>query len=1186
MKFDRRRSFRVFAVLVPVLCALGVVPGAAGAAWVSLGGVEGSEVDVRVIESAAARTVLEITIPGFDAAPIEIDGATYYRLGLEGESNLLDTGLPELPHVCRSVLIPDGERMEIRVLEAEYTEIEGMPVVPSKGNLPRTIDPADVPYSFGPAYASDAWYPERVVRDREPYVLRDYRGLVADVVPFQTRARSGRLRVAHRMVVEIDAAGPGVVNTIDRAAPPASIATQFAELYRLHFVNWGGARYTPVEEIGGMLVITHDDFHSALLPLVEWKTQQGIPTELVDVSSIGNNEAAIDALIEQRYLDEGIAFVLLVGDAAQVATTMNGGNESDPSYALIEGNDSYPELFVGRFSAETLAHAETQVERSVAYEKTPMEGASWYHKGTGIASDQGPGDDGEYDDEHQDVIRGKLLGYGYTEVDQIYDPYATAAQVAAALNEGRSIVDYTGHGSQTSWGSSGFSSSHVNSLTNDWMLPFIISVACVNGDFGGLTCFAEAWLRATNGGVPTGAIGAYMSSISQSWNPPMCAQDEVVDLLVGDEMTTYGGLCFNGSCQMIDEYGNSGASEFKAWHVFGDPSLLVRTRTPDPLTVQHGGTLLIGQDAYEVTVAGVEGARCALYGDGILYGVALTGPGGTAAIPIDPPLEEPGSLTLTVTRVNGIPAIEAVEVIPPDGPFLVFSESTVLDAPVDGDGICDAGETNGLRLRFANVGVEDATGISAVLSSADEHVVVTTGEQAIEDIPPDSTGACLEPFVIEIDPMAPDGHVALFTVAIQADQGEWEAGFSLPIQAPVLTSGAFLINDAAPGGDGNGTADPGETITVQLTLPNVGQSDARQLQGVLSSMHPAVLVHENEGICLRAPAGGEGIVSSFVVELRPECPSPAQVDFHLALSCESGFEAGVDYELSVGAFRDDVEEDRGWTAGAAGDDASTGRWVRADPVGTTYNGQPCQPEDDHTLDPGSICFVTGNGSVGGGAGDADVDGGKTTLLTPVFDLGDAVSATIEYWRWYTNDLGNNPGQDTWRVEITANGTDWVVLEETMESANEWTLHSFVLEDFIPLTAQVQLRFVASDEGSGSLVEAAVDDFTLAADRLPVTGAGEIPPVLRSALVSCGPNPFNPRARIVYRSTGEGSVDLALYDVGGRRVRTLIDRPVAAGEHTVVFDGRDGGGAPLPSGIYFVRLATADRLEVRQVTLLK
>ena len=67
------------------------------------------------------------------------------------------------------------------------------------------------------------------------------------------------------------------------------------------------------------------------------------------------------------------------------------GGASDPSLSLIVGSDNYPDIFVGRLSAENVSQLETQIERSVEYEKLPQDGSSWYHKGTGVASNQGSG---------------------------------------------------------------------------------------------------------------------------------------------------------------------------------------------------------------------------------------------------------------------------------------------------------------------------------------------------------------------------------------------------------------------------------------------------------------------------------------------------------------------------------------------------------------------------------------------------------------------------------------------------------------------------------------------------------------------------------------------------------------------------------------------------------------------------
>jgi hypothetical protein len=236
--------------------------------------------------------------------------------------------------------------------------------------------------------------------------------------------------------------------------------------------------------------------------------------------------------------------------------------------------------------------------------------------------------------------------------------------VSNGLNNGRSVINYTGHGSTFSWGSTGFSNTHINALVNDNMLPFIVSVACLNGRFDGYTCFGEAWLRATNGAEPTGAIAAYMSSINQDWNEPMDAQDEIADLLVGTSTEgvrrTFGGLCYNGSGHMLDAYGAAGEDDFLTWNIFGDPSLRVMTDTPVALTVTHDADIDAFASTFEVTVEGVWGALAALYHDGVLYGSALTEPSGVATIAILSPLPENETLTVTVTSFNALTDVGTV----------------------------------------------------------------------------------------------------------------------------------------------------------------------------------------------------------------------------------------------------------------------------------------------------------------------------------------------------------------------------------------------------------------------------------------------------------------------------------------------------------------------------------------------
>jgi len=106
---------------------------------------------------------------------------------------------------------------------------------------------------------------------------------------------------------------------------------------------------------------------------------------------------------------------------------------------------------------------------------------------------------------------------------------------------------------------------------------------------------------------------------------------------------------------------------------------------------------------------------------------------------------------------------------------------------------------------------------------------------------------------------------------------------------------------------------------------------------------------------------------------------------------------------------DDLETDLGWTAGASGDTATSGIWTLGDP-----NGTIAQPEDDHTPNGGTNCWFTGQASSGAAAGTNDVDGGHTTLVTPLIDLADVAEAVIGYWRWYDNSSGAAPCSSRWK----------------------------------------------------------------------------------------------------------------------------------------------------------------------------
>ena len=639
--------------------------------WVPLNKDAEQDVVVNVLTSNDNLIEIEYAVNGFYKEEVLIDGKAYSKIILPHEGLFLDRGYPELPHINRSVLIPPRSHMEITIVHSDFVEFKNIDVMPSKGSFSREIDPEDVPYTFDAMYHEDAWYPEEIVFARDPYIMRDARGMVIQIQPIQYNPVQHKLRVYTNISVQVTENGYSDVNTKDVGLfEKESVVASFLEIYKTQFINFERAsqhyRHTPTPAVGSMLIITYDDFADEMQPLYEWKNKKGIPTQMVNVSTLGNNYTTIKNYIQNLYDTWNLAFILLVGDAPQVTPYENN---KDPLYACLEGGDLYPDAFVGRFSAESSAHVETQVDRVLYYESNPLISGDWMHKGTGVASAQGSGIgyNGWADYVMMNIIRDSLLAWNYTHVDQIYDPSGTASDVSNAINNGRSLVNYCGHGSTTSWGTTGFSVSNINALTNDYMYPSVICVACLNGNFVSSTCFAEAWARATNSttGIPTGAIGVYASVISQDWQPPMIAEYHANMFLVNEKVTTLGNYFFSGAMQMMDENFSGGTNEFKYWTVFGDPSVKLRTNTPAALTVNHNPIIPLGSTTYDVEVVGVENALVGLYMDGTLYGYGYTDETGLVTVNLDVPLVNPGQMTLTVTAYNTIPYITLLDAIVP-----------------------------------------------------------------------------------------------------------------------------------------------------------------------------------------------------------------------------------------------------------------------------------------------------------------------------------------------------------------------------------------------------------------------------------------------------------------------------------------------------------------------------------------
>jgi choice-of-anchor B domain-containing protein len=182
-------------------------------------------------------------------------------------------------------------------------------------------------------------------------------------------------------------------------------------------------------------------------------------------------------------------------------------------------------------------------------------------------------------------------------------------------------------------------------------------------------------------------------------------------------------------------------------------------------------------------------------------------------------------------------------------------------------------------------------------------------------------------------------------------------------------------------------------------------------------------------------------------------------------------------------YYDDFIFDFGWTSNG---NASTGMWERGEPVGTifavwqgtSYGALEFNPELDVSLDCGDFAFVTGNG--GGSAGDDDVDDGNVILTSPIFDATINSVNYIEYYKWFALGGGNGNSNDELTISIS-NGISTVLLETitlNSSSLNSWTYSSFDINQYIAATTTMQLIIETADLGSGDLIEAAFDKFSV------------------------------------------------------------------------------------------------------------
>ncbi len=1009
------------------------------------------ETGVALQQGSSGGEVLVVTVSEIRLDSVEIDGQPWAVVRVPGGHNLMFRGQPSLPYLTAEYFLGRSGGIELEFIGATIRQIDleahGLAgVAPSKGHFGRDVDPDSVPWSFdSKIYGSSDPYPSVEAWLDDPFIAGPIRAQASRIPVIRWRASDNVLLVLEDMRFRIV---PTSKAPNPRLRPDAPMTGLFEQLAR-RMVNVGPAVEldNPFVETGHMLIIADDDFLDEIQPLVDWQTRVGYPTTVAPTSVTGTTTSAIKSYIQSVYdQPESLAWIILVGDSQQIPT-LTGVNSQhspcDPCYTKLEGNDNRPDAAISRISAQNGAQVTTQVAKILAYEGQPDQGSAgaWYEAGMGVASNDSGGSPSYYDWERMDWLRTDLLdpAYTYTEFDQIYDPGASAGHVTTAIEEGRGVALYIGHGWSQGWVTTGFDTADAGSLTNGDMLPVIWSVACNNGEFPVNECFAEAWLRNDQGG----AVSFEGGTTTESWVPPCDAQRGIVDALRLETAFTTGGQHMAGKHYCMDINGDSDGSEGNKWveqsTLFGSPTTWMRTRPavlpdePDDfssaggvasLTVKVAGQPLAKANAAIVSFYETDGSNVNLLGSGLIDAGGMV----HAAVLGDP----------THCHIHGF------NLVPSEFELAARDDGRIsLDAPAYG-----CGGTVTVRVTDANVpGSSPATidTVGVTLSVPGSSVGLTLAELAADRNIYSGTA------VLGSDLAVVDGEL-LTGSYVDDDDGAGGTNVTKTDQAS--------IDCAGPQISGVGLVATEGSVTVAFATSEPGTTVVRYG----TSVPPTMVVSDPAlGTAHTMELTGLDPCTTYFIGVES-----ADALGNITVDTNGGLYYGVETMGWQIFLAEAFDSDPGWEIDNGG---NAHGWAFGQPTGGGGDYGNPDPTSGFTGD--NVYGVNLSGDY-----DNNLSTDQLKLTTPSMDLSQATSVVLSFRRW----LGvETPSYDHARLQVSVDGGSFATVWENSETMDggSWELVSYDLTAQAAGSADVRIRWtIGSSDSSWQYAGWNVDDVVI------------------------------------------------------------------------------------------------------------
>ncbi|WP_456484750.1 C25 family cysteine peptidase [Desulfurobacterium sp.] len=524
--------------------------------WINLGGGDDPSQAVEVTPSFTYSDItFDVSIDGFYAQSVEIEGVNYQRIFLPGGGHSAKVGYPEVPSIGRWFVVPHGADVTVDWTVIEADTLHDFMLFPAQ---PQQVDDPDAPKKEFVVekkfYNQDTEYPQAFAKVSGSQIIRGVEVRNVLIMPFRYNPLKKELIVVRRAMVHVTIFGGGQLYDPRLRSPffepffadflaNYGLMADDAPLNRsLRGLNTGISVenvYMP-ENAADLLIIVPDDLYDSIIPLALHHIRQGMITKVVTLSQIGSSTAeGIREYIRTAYNSWEIppSFVLIVGDADMVPTFYkhvhpyeNIHTAADVYYGEMDiiGQDSIPmvDVFNGRISVDDAQQLGIVVHKIIKYEEDPATPYDWLNSMLLAAYNES----GRYFVYTSEAIYNYLNPLGYN-IDRQYEdgnPPGSTSGVLNAINNGVWLVNHRDHGDSRNaggsfdgWAHPRLTTEHMSQLTNGDYTPVVFSLNCRTGWFDGETdensgsyeCIAEEFVRTPNAGA-VAALG--LSRVSYS----------------------------------------------------------------------------------------------------------------------------------------------------------------------------------------------------------------------------------------------------------------------------------------------------------------------------------------------------------------------------------------------------------------------------------------------------------------------------------------------------------------------------------------------------------------------------------------------------------------------------------------------------------------------------------------------